>query len=150
MLLEVLQAFLGALIGTIGFAYLLHTPKRAIVPAGFIGALAYLLYWLLLELGCIEVVSVFCGALFGALSAHFLAYRMKMISTIYILLSIVAAVPGLGLYRFMSKLGTGEMAAAASVGTQAMISILMIAMGIGLGGMLFRMLHRLYQQLRRT
>ena len=145
-LTSVLQSLLGSFIGTLGFSALIHAPRRSALPASIIGAIAYMLYWVLLQQGVSEPLAVFAGALVGAFSAQLMAKRLHIISTVFILLSIVAAVPGLGLYRFMAMLGAGEMGRAASVGVSAMICILMIAMGIASGGMLFRTVNRITQK----
>ena len=47
--------------------------------------------------------------------------------------STAPLVPGVGLYRAMSALATGDMAAGASIAAHTMALIVMIALGIGLG-----------------
>ena len=49
MITDVLRALISSFVGTLGFALLLHTPRRAILPASLIGMFAYLLYWVLLH-----------------------------------------------------------------------------------------------------
>lgn len=142
MLVQILQAGIGSFLGTLGFAALIHSPRKAAVPASIVGAAAYLVYWLLMQLGLNEPVSIFAGALLGSFSAQLMARRLHIISTVFVLLSIVAAVPGLGLYRFMAMLGAGRTSGAASVGVAAMVAILMIALGIGAGSMLYRVFRR--------
>ena len=65
---------------------------------------------------------------------------MRMIATIFITLSIVSLVPGLGLYHCMEYLGAGRSAAGLQAGVNAMIDVLMIALGVGVGSSLFRVL----------
>ena len=88
--------FLTSFVGTLGFAILLHAPKRAWLPASLIGAMTYTLYWSLKQLSLDEAASMFLAALFGSLLAQFCARKMRMIATIFLLLSVVALVPGLG------------------------------------------------------
>ena len=140
MVTELLRALLTAFFGTLGFCVILQVPRRALLPASAVGALSYLLYWLLMRWGMSEPYAVFLGAVFGSLSGNLLARRLKMISSIYILLSIVPAVPGLGLYRFMAQLAGGQYGTAAGTGTATMITILGIALGIAAGSMIFRAL----------
>ena len=90
--------FLTSFVGTLGFAILLHAPKRAWLPASLIGAMTYTLYWSLKQLSLDEAASMFLAALFGSLLAQFCARKMRMLATIFLLLSVVALVPGLGLY----------------------------------------------------
>ena len=59
-----------------------------------------------------------------------------MIATVFVTIAILPLVPGLGLYRAMSALATGDMSLAASMAAHTMALILMIALGIGLGSAL--------------
>jgi len=139
VVVESLWIFITSFVGTLGFAALVHAPGRAWAPAGAIGGASYTLYWLLMHLGVSEGAAIFAGALAGSLLAQWCARRMRMIATIFIMLSIVSLVPGLGLYRFMELLGQGQNAQGLRVGVNAMIDIVMIALGIGVGSFLFRM-----------
>ena len=123
--------FLPSFVGTLGFAILLHAPKRAWLPASLIGAMTYTLYWSLKQLSLDEAASMFLAALFGSLLAQFCARKMRMIATIFLLLSVVALVPGLGLYRCMEQLGHQQYALGAQTGILAMAGILMMALGLG-------------------
>lgn len=140
LLTGALRMFASAFFGTLGFALLLHAPRKAWLPASAIGAVAYTLYWLLHEAGLGMSMSVFIGALTGSLMAQGCARRMRMIATIFITLSIVAMVPGLGLYSCMALLAQGETAAGLRAGVEAMATITMIALGLGVGGFLFRVI----------
>ncbi len=111
--------FLTSFVGTLGFAILLHAPKRAWLPASLIGAMTYTLYWSLKQLSLDEAASMFLAALFGSLLAQFCARKMRMIATIFLLLSVVALVPGLGLYRCMEQLGHQQYALGAQIPVQA-------------------------------
>ena len=138
MLLGEARMFLSAFLGTLGFALLLHAPRRAWLPASAIGAAAYTIYWVLEQSGMTLPASIFLGALAGSMMAQGCARKMRMIATIFVTLSIVAMVPGLGLYRCMALLAQGENAAGVRTGVEAMTTIVMIALGIGVGNFLFR------------
>lgn len=132
--------FLSSFLGTLGFALLLQAPRKAWLPASAIGAIAYTFYWSLAQLGAGEAFSIFIASLLGSLLAQGCARKMRMIATIFVTLSIIALVPGLGLYRCMALLGQQQHSLAAQVGVSAMMSILMIALGLAVGSFLFRML----------
>ena len=138
MALGAAKMFLAAFLGPMGCALRLHAPKRAWLPASAIGAMAYTLYWVLNQAGVSMPASIFIGALAGSLMAQGCARSMRMIATIFITLSIVAMVPGLGLYRCMALLAQGQNAAGVRSGVEAMTTIVMIALGIGVGNFLFR------------
>jgi uncharacterized membrane protein YjjB (DUF3815 family) len=138
---EILRAVLGAFFGTVGFAMLVHTPRRAWLASGLIAAFSYLVYWGLVRFGFSDPASIFAGSLFGSLAGQLCARRMKIIGTVFLMSAIVPVVPGLGLYRMMSLLGQGRISDGANMGLQAMITIGMIALGLGAGALLDRSLH---------
>lgn len=141
-MLMLLQVLAGSFVGTLGFAVLLHAPRRAWLPSGAIGALGYTLYWGLMQLGWGEPASMFVGVLLASLLAHLAARRMRMIATIFVTLSIIPCVPGLGLYRCMALLGQGMSAEGVCVGVDAMTSIVMIALALGVSSFLTRRVKR--------
>lgn len=138
MIADLLRILLMSFLGTLGFALLLHAPKRAWIPASIIGGVSYTLYIALMELGAPEAAAMFLGALAGSLLAQTCARKMRMIATIFITLSIVSLVPGLGLYRCMEYLGAGKNALGVQAGVSAMTDIMMIALGLGVGSLVFR------------
>lgn len=138
MIGEMIRALATSFVGTLGFAALLHAPRRAWLPASAIGGVGYLLYWALLQAGFGDPAAIFVGALVSSLLAQLAARQMRMIATIFVTLSIIPFVPGLGLYRCMALLTQGESDAGLQVGAAAMASIVMIALGLGVGSFLFR------------
>ena len=137
---QILRAVLGAFFGTVGFAMLVHTPRRAWFVSGLIAALSYLLYWFLTYLELPDPMAIFIGSLFGSLAGLLSARRMKIIGTVFLMSAVVPVVPGLGLYRMMSALGQGQLAAGAKTGVHAMITVAMIALGLGAGAFADRLL----------
>ena len=133
MLEEILRAVFGAFFGAVGFAMLVHTPRRAWLVSGLIASFAYMVYWSCLRLGLSDPSSIFLGSFFGSLAGQISARKMKIISTIFLMSAVVPVVPGLGLYRMMSYLGRNRLAAGAGMGISAMITIGMISLGLGAG-----------------
>lgn len=142
IILDCLLKLLSSFVGTLGFAIFMHAPKRAWFPASAIGGVAYAAYWLLLQIGTNEPLSIFIAALLGSLLGQFLARRMHMIATIFILLAMIPLVPGLGLYRCMHYLAQEMYSAGADAGVRAMVDIVMIALGIAVGSFIFRLFVR--------
>ena len=139
---EAVRYMIGSFAGTIGYAWMCRSPRRSWLPSGIIAALVYLIYWLLPLTGLSTYMAVFCGSLFGSIAGHLCARRMKMINTVFLMSSIVPVVPGLGLYRMMASLGQGRMSQGMGEGLQAMIIIIMTALGLVMGGFIDRVLHR--------
>lgn len=142
LLEEILRALVGAFFGTLGFAWLVHAPRRAWIPSGLVASLVYLLYRLLALWGIANPLAIFCGSMLGALAGQFCARRLKIISTVFLMAAVVPVVPGLGLYRMMAYFGQGETALGADQGIQAMIIIAMTALGLAMGSYVDRSLHR--------
>lgn len=136
---EIIKILIASFAGTLGFALLLHAPRRAWLPASCIGGVSYGLYWALLQAACPPAAGIFLAAMTGSLLAQWCARRMRMIATIFVTLSIVSLVPGLGLYRCMELLGQGHNGAGLEAGVTAMIDVVMIALGVGVGSFLFRL-----------
>ncbi|MBQ8160465.1 MAG: threonine/serine exporter family protein [Clostridia bacterium] len=146
---ELLLAFLSSAVGTLGFAMLLHAPKRSWLPGSLVAGAAFLVYDLLVRTGLSEASSILFGSIFGSILAQILARKMKMISTVFVTLSIVSFVPGLGLYRCMMYLESDQASLGVKAGVDAMICIAMITLGLGVGGFLYRMFHALVEGWKR-
>lgn len=142
MFLEGLIKLVSSFVGTLGFAIFMHAPKRAWLPASAIGGVAYLLYWALLQTSMYEPMAIFIGALLGSVLGQYLARRMQMIASIFVLLSMIPLVPGLGLYRCMHYLAQEMYSAGADAGVRAMVDVVMIALGLAVGSFIFRMIAR--------
>lgn len=125
--------FLSSAVGTYGFAIFMHAPKKAWLPASLIGGVSYALYWALLRFSVYEPLSIFLGALLGSVLGQVCARKMRMIASIFILLAMIPLVPGLGLYRCMAFLAQGLYSEGVKAGVGAMVDIVMIAFGLGVG-----------------
>ena len=134
--------FLSSAVGTYGFAIFMHAPKRAWLPASLIGGVSYALYWALLQFSVYEPLSIFLCALLGSVLGQLCARRMRMIASIFILLAMIPLVPGLGLYRCMAFLAQGLYTEGVKAGVSAMVDIVMIAFGLGMGSYGIRLFRR--------
>ena len=141
-ILDVLLKLVSSFVGTLGFAIFMHAPKRAWFPASAIGGVAYALYWLLMQCGVYAPMSIFIGALLGSILGQYCARRMRMIASIFVLLSMIPLVPGLGLYRCMHYLAQEMYGAGADAGVRAMVDIVMIALGLAVGSFIYRLIVR--------
>ena len=142
MMVQALLYLAGAFFGTVGFAVLTRVPRRTLLAAGGIAAAVYMVYWLLSLAGLSEHTAVFCGTTVGSVLGHLCARKMREINTVFLMSAIVPVVPGLGLYRMMDSLGRGQMAQGAAQGVQAMIIIAMTALGLIMGSLSDRTIHK--------
>ena len=113
---ELLRAVFGAFFGTVGFAMLVHVPRRAWFISGLIASLSYLVYWFMVFLGLPDPMAIFIGSLFGSVVGLFSARKKKIIGTVFLMSAVVPVVPGLGLYRMMAALGQGQISSGARTG----------------------------------
>ena len=137
---QILRAVFGAFAGTVGFAMLVHVPKRSILVSGLIASFSYLVYLGLTLLGIPDPMAVFAGSLAGSLAGLLSARLMKIIGTVFLMSAVVPVVPGLGLYRMMAFFGQGQIASGAATGIETMITVVMIALGIGAGAFVDRLI----------
>lgn len=138
--IDILLAFIAAAAGTFGFAVLLRTPKRSWLPSSLLGGCGYTLYVLLVFVGLSDPLSMLISAACASFTAYRLARRMRIISTVFLSMSVIPLVPGLGLYRCMSFIGSGMADSAFSTGTDAMAVILMIVLGVSVGSFANRLI----------
>ncbi len=131
----------SSLLGTFGFGLLAGAPRKAWIPASLLGCLTFMLYWGMTELGMLEPASLFTASLLGSMVALVFARRLHMIGTVFLMMSIISFVPGLGLYRSMQFLGAGESANGADQAITAMRTIAMIVLGQIAGNLIFRGIH---------
>lgn len=134
--------FVNALFATIGFAIVFRAPSRAVLPAGIIGGIGWMVY-LQFELSGMEIAA---AAFFSALSIGLLgelaAKIMKMPATTFVVPGIVTIVPGYGIYQsvlFMIQRNMGS--ASREAATVALIGV-GIAVGILMASSLSRVLLR--------
>lgn len=138
MAFSLINALFTSFFATLGFGVLLHAPSRALLPAAMAGMAAHVCYWALGKAGLPHQAAIFIAAAGASILAELLARRMKMAATVFITLSIIPLVPGLSLYRAMAFLAQGESTSGLELGVSAMITFLMIALGIGMGSFLVR------------
>ena len=141
--LELIKVVVGSFVGTLMFAPLLHAPREAWLPSAGLGCLGYSTYVLLVNLGLHDAAAMFLGCLLASALAQVLARKMRMIATVFMTLSIIPCVPGLGLYESMSMFAAGDTAGGAAAFAAAMTNVLMIALALAVSGFLAqRLFHR--------
>ena len=137
---EIIRAAAGAFFGTVGFAMLVHVPRRAWFLCGVIASFSYLVYWGFLHLGLSDPSAIFLGSLFGALAGQLCARRMKIIGTVFLVSAIVPVVPGLAMTNAVQDTMRGDMVSGLSHGVQAILTACLIAGGALLAVEIMRLL----------
>ena len=141
MILDIVQSAIGAFGGTVGFSYLLHAPRRTILPAAVNGMIGFVIYVLLYRyVGHGTMLSYFAATMVVTVVCEILARVMRLPSTIFLLTSLVPLVPGYNFYSAMLALVRDDGAQAASQGMMAVQIVAAIAVGAAVTSVCFRTL----------
>jgi len=141
MILDILSSAVGAFGGTIGFCYLLNSPRRTILPAAVNGMIGFVIYVVLCRyLGCSVMLSHFTATVAVTVICEILARVMRLPSTIFLLTSLVTLVPRYSFYSAMLALVQDNGALAASEGMKAVQIVAAIAVGAAVTSVCFRTL----------
>lgn len=89
-LLQALLSFLA----TACFGVVFNAPTKAIPYCGFVGAVGWMVYYVLFEYGLEEVQASFLGAFIVAIIAHLFARRYMMPMIVFSVSGIIPLVPG--------------------------------------------------------
>ncbi len=135
---DILSQCAFCFVGCMGFVILfnIHGPGGLLCCLG--GALAWLVYWLALELGTGEIGAYFWGSVMASAYSETMARIRKYPAISYLVISIFPLIPGAGVYYTMNHAVRGDMEAFASrcMNTAAIAGIM--AVGILLVSTLFR------------
>ena len=115
------------------FALLLNQPRKTMLFSALFAGLGYGIFLLLGQ----STLGYFCATLFIGVACEICARLMKKISTLFITSALIPLVPGVGLYRTMRYLVQGEYHMAISCGTETLMGICAIALGITISSVLF-------------
>ncbi len=99
--LRILKFILGG-ITSLGFALMFNTPKRALWTVFLLGALGYLIKYILYqELDINLILSIFIASTFVGISGMYFAHRTHTPPIIFMIPAVINMIPGLISYKFM-------------------------------------------------
>lgn len=127
--LDYILQFLSAGIGTFAFAVVLNAPTKEYILCAFNGAIAWLSYFLMKELGAGVTMACIVSTFIITLISRLLSAIRKNPSTVFLVTAIFPLVPGAGIYYTVYYLIMEDFAAAGSKGMETFE----IAGGIVLG-----------------
>ncbi len=141
MIRDILLGSVGAFGGTFGMAYLLHSPKKVVIPCSLTGLGGYLVFVLCFKVaGLGEIFGYFLGTVVVTFICEIAARIMRMPATIFLLPSLVPLVPGYQFYCAMLGLVQDDGTFSASYGMEAVQIVAAIAVGAAVTSALFRTL----------
>lgn len=117
-------------IATACFGVIFNAPTKAILACGFVGAVGWTIYYLLVDYGIDEVRASFLGAFVVSLVAHFFARRFRMPMIIFSVSGIIPLVPGGIAYNTMRNIMELDFMMGLQNGMRAFMISGAIAMGL--------------------
>lgn len=129
-----LAEFIFSVVAALAFAGLFNAPKKTMAFSSVTGGIGWLIFRYMGE----GLAAYFVAALVMAVLGEILARIMKMPATIFIHVSVIPLVPGLGLYRTMLYLVNGEYMQGLMQGANTLLGMGCIAMAVGVSTLLFK------------
>lgn len=139
MMIEIFFAF----IATVGFGIIINIPHRALVVAGLIGTVAWLVYWLFFNLQLGLALSNLTASVAIGLLSDVAARRMKMPMLIFNIPSLVPLVPGGQAYQMVRNIALGD----AAQGMRFLTEVIEITGSIAIGFLLAELLNKLWKKI---
>jgi len=104
ILLSCLKDLLFCAVAVFFFSITIGAPRKTMPVSALIGAVAYVVYYLISSLAGQDLLGYFIGSVICAVAGEILARIMKMPSTVFVFPAIIPLVPGYSLYRTMLML----------------------------------------------
>ncbi len=108
-MVENIIGVLSAVIGTVGFSFMLRLRKERLPVIAVSTALCYSIYLLCLHLEVADLMANFIASLFAASASEFLAKHIKAPVTVFLTPTILPLVPGSSLYYTIEAFFRGEL-----------------------------------------
>lgn len=125
-----IKEFITAAIATICFSFIFGAPKKYYPLCGLIGALSWVLYIGLMDLGLSDTESIFITTVIIIILSRLSAVRCRCPVTVFVIAGIIPLVPGAGIYWSAYYLVTNQFALAADKGFLAFKAAIAIVLGI--------------------
>ncbi|WPC17318.1 threonine/serine exporter family protein [Pediococcus inopinatus] len=140
MIVELFFAF----IATVGFGIIINIPHRALVAAGLIGTVAWLIYWAIVNMKLGLALSNLTAAVVIGILSDVAARKMKMPMLIFNIPSLVPLVPGGQAYQMVRNIALGNVAQ----GVHFLTQVIEITGSIAIGFLLAELLNKLWKKLK--
>jgi len=125
-----IKEFITAAIATICFSLIFGAPKKYYPLCGLIGALSWVMYIGLLDVGLSDTESIFITTVVIIILSRIAAVRCRCPVTVFLIAGIIPLVPGAGIYWSAYYLVTNQFALAADKGFLAFKAAIAIVLGI--------------------
>lgn len=108
-MVENIIGVLAAVIGTVGFSFMLRLRKERLPVIAISTALCYSIYLLCVHFEIADLMANFIAALFAAFASEFLAKYIKAPVTVFLTPTILPLVPGSSLYYTIEAFFQGDL-----------------------------------------
>ncbi|HWK21878.1 MAG TPA: threonine/serine exporter family protein [Ureibacillus sp.] len=143
--MELIIQLIFSFIFTACFGVIFNAPTRAIPFCGFVGAIGWIIYYLLIEINVTEVQASFLGAFVVAIVAQVFARRFKMPMIIFNVSGIIPLVPGGIAYNTMRNIVELDYTMGIQNGMRAFMISGAIAMGLVFAEVILQLMMRMFK-----
>lgn len=93
--------FVMSSFATLAFAYYFNCPKKSLIYIAILGGFSWIIYAIMRDFELSYILSGVSSAFVIGISSEFLARKLKMPATIFLIPGLVPLVPGAGMYYIM-------------------------------------------------
>ena len=134
-----------SILATISFSILYQVPKKAIIPIGVVGMVAWLSYSISLQFSHNVVLASFIASLIASLLSEAFARFIHMPVILFAVPGIVVLLPGLLAYSAMKAFVSHHYMTGISMATQTALVAGALASGIAMSGIVAKAIWRRYR-----
>ena len=128
------------------FGVIFNAPTKAILYCGFVGAVGWMVYYVLFEQGVDEVQASFVGAFVVSIVAHLFARRYRMPMIVFSVSGILPLVPGGIAYNTMRNIIELDYLTGMQNGMRAFMISGSLAMGLVFAEVIMQIVLRLMRK----
>jgi membrane protein len=118
--------------GTVSFALLYQVHYKYFWDIGIIGSVSWFIYLMVEDISGMDSMAVLFSGIFAAVFSRSLAAKRKCPATIFLSTSIFPLIPGIGVYKAIYYLITGNGALSLKYGRSCFLTAFTIAIAIGI------------------
>jgi uncharacterized membrane protein YjjB (DUF3815 family) len=142
VLFSIIAKTICSFFGTVAFGKIFNCPKKCLWQAGFVGALGFGVYIVLLSgFGVSSMLSNFAGTVALSICSEIFARKYRQPVPVFSIPGVIPLVPGLPLYRAMNY----TMLNGYSMGMHTFVSAALDATAIAMGILLVSGLAKVYK-----
>ena len=119
-----------AFLGTVCFGLLFHVPPRHFTACGIVGAIGWLVYWVMMLAQPSPVLASLVAVIPLTVATRIFAITRRAPVTLFLIPGIFPLVPGAGIYYTAYAFITGDTVQCAAKGSETLKIAVALAMGI--------------------